>query len=194
MENPILPTAPPPQLPPHLRWRRVKVPPGINAGYMKAGPGWFGTCHFNGQVTKPCCAVLTDGQVECPWCKWTKRFTCYLPVFATSHTKQDRLVVQGAKRSWETWQELKFGALVNVVRGKGSRDTVLFTPAARGAITCDLSKLTCRGEQNIGGYLLHLWQWRPLTEFFKTDFIPSIATEEKARPSWVMKDGGAEPI
>lgn len=176
--EPLFESAPPPDLPPHLRWRTVKVPPGAHGPYMVAGSGWSGTTHYTGKRTVPCLRGLPRAKLECPYCKSVKRFACYLPFWNVGAVKQQMIVVQGAKRTQQTFSAFKVGDLINVVRGKAERDTPLIVAAKPSGPTCDLDKFRRRGPQDITRYLLHLWQWRELSEAFGELYYPSIRSVE----------------
>jgi hypothetical protein len=171
--KPLFDSLPPPDLPLHLRWRCIKVPPGTHGPYMVAGPGWSGTGHYSGKRTMPCAAKLPGCRLECPLCRRAQRFVCYLPVFSLRATKQPQLVIQGAKRSHATFCTFKFGDIVSVVRGNADRDTPLFVGSKHSEPTVDTDKFRKRGPQDITRYLLHLWQWRELSESYGEVFYPS---------------------
>lgn len=184
-----------PILPPELCWRTVKVPAGMHGPFMVAGPGWYGTCHHTGKKgkTTPCVNVMTAGELKCENCKYEKRFVCYVPLFACNGGRQIELVVQGAKRTYETFCQFPFGTLVTVTKGKRERDTILFTGAAKSAPTGNLSALKARGVQDIDGYLLHLWQNKALCDYQEAPWYPSVRSAEAETPPWVLSDGRADP-
>lgn len=190
--------SPVPWRPECLRWRAVKVPAGIHRPYMKAGPGWEGIVHAvpDGKKarTLPCVAVLTDGELACPNCKYAPRYGCYLPVYACGIGKQKNLVLQGAKRTWETWSAFKFGELLAVNRGKAERDTILFTGAEKETPRCDLRLWRDAGPADIDAYLLHLWQLKELCDWHGTDWHPSSKSLDEDRSLWVLTDGTAKPM
>jgi len=185
-----------PWLPEPLRWRTVKVTPGTHQPYMVAGPGWEGIVHHTGTKgrTVPCVAELTSGELHCENCKYGKRYGCYLPVFTCMGGKQTQIVLQGAKRTYQTWSVFKPGELVAVCRGKAERDTILFTPAGKTAPTVDLSVLRAKCPVDIDAYLLHLWQDRTLAEWQGAEWHPSCRTLDNDRSLWVLKDGSAKPL
>lgn len=164
--EPIFPSAPAPDLPPHLRWRTIKVRPGIHSGYMLAGAPVGVICHFSGSRTLPCVAKLTNGQMSCPLCKKPKRFVCYVPLLSLTSKKNRQHVIQGAKRTHESCSGIAAGELVNVFRGNAERDTPVIQKATSAPIGVDLTTLRKKTPYDITRYLLHLWQWRELTERF----------------------------
>jgi hypothetical protein len=176
--EPLFDSQPPPDLPDYLRWRCIKVPAGTHGPYMVAGPGWSGSVHYSGKRTLPCLRKLKGCKMDCPLCKRTERFACYLPTWSLTATKQPRIVFQGAKRTFATWKAFKFGDVVSVVKGNAERDTVLFVPSRATGPTLDMEKFRKKGEQDITRYLLHLWQWRDLSEHYGQPFYPSVRSLE----------------
>lgn len=189
---------PAPFRPEQLRWRTVKVPPGIHKPYMVAGVGWEGTVHVvpNGRRvrTVACAVALTEGELPCAFCKYVPRYGCYLPLYSCGIGKQKNLVVQGAKRTWETWRAFKFGDLVAVNKGKLERDTILFCSAEKEAPRCDLRAWRDAGEQNIDEYLLHLWQVKELCDWHEVKWHPSSKSLDEDRSAWILVDGSARPV
>lgn len=188
--EPVIPSNDPPDLPECLDWRTVKVPPGINGPFMVAGPAWHGEAHFVVKRTLPCPAKLRGCKLQCPYCHKVRRFACYVPLYSLKTVKNPRMVIQGAKRTLATFKAFKVGDLVNVVRGKLERDTPLFTAAGASAPTVDLDKFKRRGSFDVTPYLLHLWQWRELTESFGQLFRPSIHTIEIEAGMRSLEDDG----
>lgn len=176
--EPLFSSAPPPDLPQHLRWRCVKVPKGINGPFLVAGPGWSGAAHYSAGRTLPCLKFLPGCRLSCPNCHKVRRFVCYLPLWSLKATKQSQVVIQGAKRTWQTFVSSKFGDMVNVIRGGNERDTPLIGECKLAEPTLDRSKFSRRGPQDLTRYLLHLWQWRELTESFGELFHASIRSLE----------------
>lgn len=189
---------PAPRLPENLQWRTVKVPPGIHRPYMVAGPGWEGTTHAvpNGTKTRTvaCVAALTDGELHCENCKFAPRYSCYLPVYALADSKQKKIVLQGAKRTWATWQGFAFGDGICVCRGKAERDTILTATTKLDDVRVNLTVLKSAGPQDIDAYLLHLWQLKDLCEWHGTEWHPSAKSLDGDRSIWLLRNGGAQPV
>ncbi len=187
-----------PRLPEELQWRTVKVPAGLHRPYMVAGVGWEGTTHAvpNGTRTRTvaCAAALTDGEVACEFCKYAPRYSCYLPLYALAQSKQKKLVVQGAKRTWATWQSFRFGDFVCINRGKAERDTILFSMTKGDDARVNVTALKEPGPQDIDAYLLHLWQIKELCEWHGTEWHPSAKSIDGDRSLWLLREGGAHPI
>lgn len=189
---------PAPALPECLQWRTVKVPAGIHRPYMVAGPGWEGTTHAipNGARTRTvaCIAALTDNELLCPYCKYAPRYSCYVPIYALDGGRQKKLVVQGAKRTWQTWNSFAFGDLVCINRGKAERDTVLFAATRDDKPRVNIGVLKELGPQSIDAYLLHLWQVKELCEWHGTEWHPSAKSIDGDRSIWLLREGGAHPM
>lgn len=181
---------PPPDLPMHLCWRCVKVTPGSHGPFMVAGAGWGGAAHYNGKRTLPCVAKLPKAKMECHLCKRVQRYAFYAPVFAVTALKQQMIVIQGAKRTEASFKLFKFGELVQVMRGKGERDTAVFVKGDHRGATLDLEKFRRRGPQVITPYLLHLWQWRELSEAYGQHYYPSVRSLEIEKGERKMEDDG----
>jgi hypothetical protein len=176
--EPLFSSQAPQELPPYLRWRTIKVRTGTHGPLVLAGPPQGLTTHHPAGRTVPCAARLPGCSIVCPWCRFTKRFTCYVPLFDPSQRKQDRIVVMGGKRTWESVAGMQPGSLVCMLRGSGERDTTLFRPWNEAVHPAVHHRWVKQCPQDITRYLLHLWQWRELTESFKAEWFPSITTEE----------------
>lgn len=170
---------PPKSLPPELSWRRLKVPPGIHGPFILAAQPFGCQTHHPNKRTLPCFTVMPGCTLECPFCSFPLRFTCYVPLIAPKDKKQPRIVVQGGKRTWESLQGIEPGSVVSFARGTEERATILF--AASNELAVQAYKLDLWRAQlplDFRPYLFHLWQWRELSEHFGLAFYPSIRTQE----------------
>lgn len=179
-----LPDSSPPQsLPPELNWRRVKVKPGLkNFPFILAGKPFGCDTHHPRHRTIPCFTKLPGCTLPCPYCKWQRRYTCWVPVIDPSNRKQPRMVVQGGRRTWLSVEGLEAGSVVAVSRGDKERDTPIFITAADDTFN-RLTLLKWRAElpAEIRPWCFHLWQLRDLSTHFGVPFFPSIRTEEIER-------------
>lgn len=176
--EPLFPSQAPQSLPEHLRWRTIRLKAGTLGPVMLAGPPVGVYTHHPSTRTVPCLRTLPGCSLQCPWCRFSKRFSVWVPVFDFNARKQTQLVVLGGKRTYESIAAAAPGTLVTVTRGEKDRDTPLFRPAPEQRLSTSAAKFIGVCPVDITRYLLHLWQWRELTEHFGEQFYPSIATTE----------------
>lgn len=173
------PSQPPQDLPSELQWRVIKVKPSMPVPYILAGEPFGGYTHHPRRCTLPCYASLKGCSLSCPWCKFERRFTCYVPLIDPKLAKQQRVVVMGGKRTFKSAEGIKPGTVVGLARGNADRDTPLFAPAAMDTFNLlHHKKWQDKLPMDIRPYLFHLWQIRELSDHFGLRFFPSIRTQE----------------
>lgn len=187
-----LPTSQPPrESPPHLNWRRYKVLPGIHGPYLLAAPPFGCVTHHPSNRTMPCFTRLPGCTLPCPFCRFCVRDTTYVALIDPKDRREPRKVVQGGKRTWKSLEGIEVGTVVTMGKGKGDRDTILFSPSNELAIAGHHRDLwRAQLPLDFRPFLFHLWQWRELSEHFDLEFFPSIRTEQIEKGTRSVSDDG----
>ena len=188
-------STPPFDLPEDLSWRRVKVGVGVSGPYILAGPVIGLYTHHPGERTIPCLARLPHCTLPCPYCRFQLRYTSYTPVIDPSVRRQQNIVIQGGKRTYQSIVGGSAGQTWQVARGSGETDTPLFRPADPQLASWAAGKWHKGFPFDVSRYLLHLWQWRDLTEHMGHQFYPSLRTQELEQATQRLKDAieGPDP-
>lgn len=176
--EPLIPSTPPVELPACLNWRTIKVKPGMTGPLILAGPVAGFYTHHPADRTLPCLKRMPRCSLPCPWCRFPTRFTSYTPVIDPNAKKRKKLVVQGGKRTYESVVNGTPGQTVGTARGDGETDTVFFRAWPEQLHPSVVNRFRDDIPTDITMYLLHLWQWRDLTEHYGQQFYPSILTQE----------------
>lgn len=179
----ILQSSEPVELPECLKWRYRKVGECMLRGpFMLAStPKGFET-HHPVKRTLPCFKFLKGCTLECPFCRWKRQYTTYVPLLDLAEPKHFRIVVSGGKKTFEDVRNLAVGTLVGYSRGKAQRDTLRIRPWPEQSDAYDVKRWERKCIEDISPYLLHLWQIRELTEHFGQTYYPSLRIIENSTP------------
>lgn len=189
---PELPASQPPrELPPHLNFRRVKVPPGVHGPYILAAAPFGCRTHHPLNRTMPCFTRLPGCTLPCPFCKFVVRDSTYVALIDPKNKRFPRFVIQGGKRTFNSLEGIEPGAVVMMGRGKEDRATIIFSPTNELAIP-EHKRLLWRAQipMEFRPYLFHMWQWRELSEHFGLPFYTSIRTEQIEKGTRALSDDG----
>lgn len=174
----------PVELPECLKWRYTKIAPTTARGaYMLAGPPLAFECHHPVRRTFPCYKLLKGCTLECPWCRWKRQFSVYVPLFDINEPKNVKIVVCGGKKTHGDVKSMAVGSMVMLSRGTHVRDTLRIRPWPEVIDPHTYRRWRAKCVDDISPYLFHLWQRRELTEHFGHTYFPSlqvVANESKA--------------
>ena len=139
-----------------------------------AGPMVWVDGHWLGSQ-KPCSLILTQGQVECKYCrdKVREKSMGYLPLY----DKDLRQIVVGVGVDYQTVAErLNLHEPVKISKGRRDNDPVVVQRHVWTEMRCFVS-----GRQmnpiDLEPWCLNLWKWPELTEWFRAN--PSTPASDK---------------
>lgn len=176
----ILSSSDPTALPENLQWRYEPLKAGTHGPLMLAAPPLGFECHHPLKRTVPCLALLKGCTLPCPWCRYKRQWTTYVPFLDLSRSKLFKLVLTGGKKTFEDVKGLPVGCLIYAIRGANVKDTIRIRPYPEPIHQAQLAQWSRRCIDDISPYLFHLWQYRELTEHFRQKYYPSLRVMSNA--------------
>lgn len=161
-----LPRLPIPLMPPHLCWEFLKNVKDAKTLYVVAGTAHTVPVHWNGTALKGCKTHLTAGKLRCGLkagpCP--SRWVSYVPLIRCEDKR--RIVVMVGLREVEKVTKLPHGTVVQVRRGATATAPVQVNRYPLSKEANEIGEMIAkRRSEDIGSFILHLWQDRELTEW-----------------------------
>ena len=181
---PPKPTPPPGQAP-GIALETRSVAEETETPVYLIGPAWgLWTHHDAKRFTKPCRTKLTNGLLQCGFCKAIgRKWRCYVPL-AEADTLQPFVIVGGVRLGAEVGRIPCFTPC-RVSRNKGVTARVrLFadTKADTAAQLIGRQMATHSKPLDLWGYLLRLWADRELAEFYGMPLASERGTAKPDQP------------
>lgn len=169
----LLPEYRAPILPDHLKWRIIPIDLDQSVEGWIAGPLVSIAAHWSGGRSLPCRRIMTDGALTCP-CEDTPmsvRGISYCPL--VDKIGERYVIILSATVAARVGRMAR-GTPVRFTRPPRQKRPLFVTVLPDTHLGSDRTKAMRQAAiHDIGEYLLHVWQDRPLCEAFGVEYRPA---------------------